>query len=724
MINQKYYILSLTIFLFLNLFSNIYSNSTVDSLQTALQSAKGQQKVDILLKISTQVRNSDPDKSYQSANEALTIARHLNYDAGLALAYYRLGYYNYSNADFIEALENFKQAAFYYEISGDLRRTGMCHEFIHNCCLKSSEYELAYTNIDLAISSYQKVNAEQDIARLLSNSSQLLTRLGNLDQALTNLHTALEIKERMFAEGIAKDRKSIASTLHNIGIILLKTKDFERALEYFFKAVKIREEYGDVSGLYLSNIGIAYQQLGQYEESLKFHNEALSIYRQENSLENISSALNNIGYLYDLQKQWEKSLDYYLQALELKREVSDIFGVANCAKNAGSIYLELGDLDSARRLIDESMMMAENNNMVEIIRDNNYLYSRLYEKQQNYQKALEYERIYSAQKDSTFTQSMQDRIAEMETKYNLREEKRANEILQRDNQILMLTAEKANLAKLRSYLFVIFFLLLVILLTELYFRKRTKEKLLSQLKNELEGQVLKRTQELERTNLNLMQEVEIRKKAEKIIHESLHEKEVMLREIHHRVKNNLQVISSIINLQIEKENLKNDVSNLLLNIQNRIYSMSLIHEKLYSEDNLAKIDFASYTKGLVEYLLSNYQEKNSNIVADIDIEDIKLNVTTGIPCGLLINEIVTNSIKYAFPNNEKGIISISMKKEKEDKIILKICNNGADFDFEKAEKQNTIGLKLIKLLSKQLRGKLQIKTEDGVCYTLKFKEIG
>ncbi len=710
--------------IFLLLVPNLFASSKIDSLTIALQDSHGRTKVDILNELSYLVRKMDIESSIKYAEQARDLAEEYEYDSGMAKAHYRLGYNNYFKSEYEEGIRNFRQAANHYEIENDFRQMGICYEFIHNCYIKMDDYELAYTNMDLAISYFQDANAEKDIARAYSNSSKLLTRLGNLDQALANLHLALEIKERMLAEGKEDNKRSLASTLHNIGVMLLKTKDFERALEYFFKAVDIQKELGSENGLYFSNIAIAYQQLGQYDKSLEYHDKALFIYRQQNEIDHIAGTLNNIGYLYDLQKQWEKSLDFYLQALELKHQENDAFGIANCAKNAGSIYLELNHLESARRLIDESMALAEKNNMVEIIRDNNYLYSRLYEKQQNFQKALAYERIYSAQKDSTFTRSMQDRIAELETQYNLREEKRANDILQKDNRILMLTAEKANLAKLRSYLMAIFFLLLVILLSQLYFRKRTKEKLLSQLKDELEKQVLKRTQELERTNLNLMQEVEVRKKAEEIIQDSLHEKEVMLREIHHRVKNNLQVISSIINLHIEKEDLKNDVSNLLMNIQNRIYSMSLIHEKLYSEDNLAKIDFASYTKGLVEYLLSNYQEKSSNIVSRIEIENIKLNVTTGIPCGLLINEIVTNSIKYAFSDNTRGEIYIRMKKDAENYISMTIGNNGEDFDFAAAEEKNTIGLKLIKLLSRQLRGKLHIDSTNGICYTLKFKEIG
>lgn len=692
-----------------------------DSLISVLQTAKGKNKVDILNKLSYNYRASDVEKSLQHAQQALELGKELKYNSGIAKSYYRIGYTYYLIREIDKAFENFEKAKLFYEISGELRYLGLSLEFMANCNIRTDDFISAKDYMDQAIEIYKKIDAKKDIARVYSNSTKVLTRLGNLDLALQNLYNALEIKQELADMEDENDQLNIANTLTNIGTTLLKTKDFERALEYLFKAKSINDTYGNEDQNIYSSIGIAYNQMQQYKKSLEYHQLALKLSREKNDLNMIAQELNNIGYVYDLQKDWNTCLQYYIESYQMKKQVNDIYGIANSAKNVGSIYLEIGNLTKAKEYIDESMRLAQKNKFVEIIRDNHYLYSRLYEKQNKFSLALLNERKYSSFQDSIFTQSMQDKIAELETKYNLREQQRQNELLQRDNVILMLRSEKENLAKLRSYLIILVSLLILIYLIDLILRKHYKEKILSKIKTDLEAKVRERTQELERINIDLQQQVQIREKAEQMIKDSLAEKVVMLREIHHRVKNNMQIISSIINLQLEKDEINAETENLLSNIQNRIYSMSLIHEKLYMESNLANIDFEDYTKGLVSYLLSNYQENSSYITPKINIKEIQLNVTAGIPCGLLINEVVTNSVKYAFDKNEQGEIFIEMNKMKDGSIEMRIGNNGKSFEFDKIKNENTIGLRLIELLAKQLGSKLEFDNSNGVEYKIKIK---
>ncbi|HPR18003.1 MAG TPA: histidine kinase dimerization/phosphoacceptor domain -containing protein, partial [Candidatus Cloacimonadota bacterium] len=208
------------------------------------------------------------------------------------------------------------------------------------------------------------------------------------------------------------------------------------------------------------------------------------------------------------------------------------------------------------------------------------------------------------------------------------------------------------------------------------------------------------------------------------IRNSLHEKVIMLREIHHRVKNNLQIISSIISLQMRNVADDTQAVDLLMNTQNRIYSMSLIHEKLYIENNLANIDFEDYIRGLVDYLISSYQDQGRRVYSRIDAANICLNVTTAIPCGLLINEIISNSLKHAFQDQQKGEVFVYMHQDEGGTLHLKAGNNGAEFDFKESNNGTSIGLRLIELLSRQLHGKLEVDSHEGVCYTLTFEEIG
>ena len=214
-----------------------------------------------------------------------------------------------------------------------------------------------------------------------------------------------------------------------------------------------------------------------------------------------------------------------------------------------------------------------------------------------------------------------------------------------------------------------------------------------------------------------------RKFAEIKIKESLREKEVLLQEIHHRVKNNLQVISSLLDLQSQYIQ-----SQAMLEIfresQSRIRSMALVHEKLYQSKDCAKINFVDYVETLTSYLFQVYGVNAENITLNLNIEDISLNIDTAIPCGLIINELTSNSLKYAFPNRREGAIAITFKSRRDGQLELIIKDNGigllADINLDHAK---SLGLKLVNVLTKQLEGTIAVNRSDGTEFKISFLEI-
>lgn len=213
-----------------------------------------------------------------------------------------------------------------------------------------------------------------------------------------------------------------------------------------------------------------------------------------------------------------------------------------------------------------------------------------------------------------------------------------------------------------------------------------------------------------------------RKEMEDNLKASLKEKELLLKEIHHRVKNNMQIISSLLNLQknyVEEE----ESLNILKESQNRVKSMAMIHEKLYKSETLTHINIKDYIQSLVTDLFYSYSVKESRINAITEIDDIKLNLETAIPCGLLINEIVSNSLKYAFKDKEQGEIKMSLKKHDQN-LELIISDNGIglpeDVDFKKT---GSLGLQIVNSLIAQLDGKIELERTQGTKFTIIFKEL-
>jgi len=210
------------------------------------------------------------------------------------------------------------------------------------------------------------------------------------------------------------------------------------------------------------------------------------------------------------------------------------------------------------------------------------------------------------------------------------------------------------------------------------------------------------------------------RKAEEKIKSQLREKEVMLQEIYHRVKNNLQIISSMLKLQASYVDDEYAIQ-LFRNCQHRVKSMSLVHEKLYRSDNLSEISFREYAESLIKNLFASLNISGNRISYELDINDINLNISTAIPCGLIINELITNALKYGFPEDKQGIIKISMNKLDNGKLHLTVWNNGVDLpkDFDMTD-LSSFGMRLVEILQLQLEADLIIERNEGVAFSLIF----
>lgn len=220
--------------------------------------------------------------------------------------------------------------------------------------------------------------------------------------------------------------------------------------------------------------------------------------------------------------------------------------------------------------------------------------------------------------------------------------------------------------------------------------------------------------------LSSIVDISDRKQKELRIQDALTEKDVLLGEIHHRVKNNLQVVHSLLSLQ---SSLINDeaVRNMLMDSQNRIQSMALIHQTLYQSNNFARVDFADFLEALIPTLVNSYSISGKNITLVVDVDEVYLPINSAIPCGLLINELITNALKHAFTDRSEGKISISLSTKDNNEIQLMISDDGNGIaDHLNLDEVETLGLRLVNLLSQQLNGVLHIQRQHPTQFFLRF----
>jgi PAS domain S-box-containing protein len=219
--------------------------------------------------------------------------------------------------------------------------------------------------------------------------------------------------------------------------------------------------------------------------------------------------------------------------------------------------------------------------------------------------------------------------------------------------------------------------------------------------------------------ISIIRDISERKLAEIRLRSSLKEKEVLLKEIHHRVKNNLQIVSSMLNLQMEKLSDAKAIE-LFKESQNRVRSIALFHERLYQSRDLARVEIAEYLRGLATGLFATYGVNPDDIVLAVHAEEIPLGVDAAISCGLIVNELVSNALKHAFPVHRKGQVEVTLRAAGTE-VLLEVADDGAgfpaDLDFRSP---STLGLKLVAIFTEQVGGTMALTRAGGTRFSLRF----
>lgn len=222
----------------------------------------------------------------------------------------------------------------------------------------------------------------------------------------------------------------------------------------------------------------------------------------------------------------------------------------------------------------------------------------------------------------------------------------------------------------------------------------------------------------------ILRDVSETRSVERTLRAALEEKEILLREIHHRVKNNLQVVSSLMKLQ-SRTALDPDVQIAFEECQHRIQSMALIHEQLYESVDFTDVDFPEYIRQLAQRLFRSYDVHPGRIELHTDIGNVRLGVDTAVPCGLILNELLSNAFKYAFPGDRSGSVTIRVEKMQDESVLMTISDNGVglppDVGFWNTK---TLGLRLVRLLVRQLDGEIELGGPPGAEFRIRFSPEG
>ncbi|RZJ69102.1 histidine kinase dimerization/phosphoacceptor domain -containing protein [Flavobacterium sp.] len=512
------------------------------------------------------------------------------------------------------------------------------------------------------------------------------------------------------------DKKGMATTNFKIAWVLKKRGDLKAAMQCDLKALKLMEELGDKAGIAGANNRISHdlgfqerygEALAQAEKNIAFTkannletelmyahiaagDATIHVNRFVETFDHFTKALelgkklnmhaatmvdlhNSVGNANKKLKRYKAAVAHYETALKFAQESGYTNGLGTVSANLGEINMLLGNYPKALEYHLKTLEISEKSGDLQNLTENYSNTSKVYEKLGNYPKALEFQRKTLKIRDSISKIESDKAMSEMLTKYQS-EKKEATIAAQH---------EQLSNQRLVNWLVGGFVILLLGFLVFGYrsYRARTISNKLLEAKNA--------------------------------------ENELLMKEIHHRVKNNLELVKSLIALQsahIEDSATK----EAMIESQNRVQSMGIIHQKLYQGTNLGSIEMKDYFANLSEGILDSFNAED-RIEIEFAMENLELDIDTAVPIGLIVNELLTNSLKYAFPDNSEGKINISLTKDNLRELVLVVSDDGVGKALGAISKGTGFGTQLVQLLTIQLNGVMHENSENGTQTSFRFK---
>ncbi|MCF7920354.1 MAG: tetratricopeptide repeat protein [Candidatus Cloacimonetes bacterium] len=731
----------------------------IDHPERILNQAGNKKKMYILNKLARDSWKHSFDKSLEYGNQALECSQEAHLDVGIVISHLTLAKTYLMMEDYDKATEEYLNAESVILLLRNKKELQEIYDGLTEVWEKAGELEKALQYAQQSLEIRKSENDAKSYSDQLVNIGNVYYRFGNYESALDYYYQALDLEEHaQFIDRLPLLRYNLAITYYHLGAYsealininyLLESADnqknrweladglsyrgylhgrmgkFELALEDYQRAQKIYIEIKDFASQINTSISIGniYMYAGETAKAKEVFLQAKPLAERYNHKTGLAAIYNNLGLISQMSKDYAATVDQLISSLNLDKEENNQIGIITSLYNLGNIYFALHNFDSSVSSFLSGLEISQRLNERMIIKE---IYSRiaeLYAAQGNFETALNYHKKYSQM-------NYELNIEDLQTRYEVGKKRFEIELLKKQNTIL-------NLQKSRLWLGLISLVILVLLMIWVNNSKSKTNKLLKieidertrtgmelkKIKDELELRVQNRTAELTKLNESLLREITERRQYQEKLELSLEEKDVMMKEIHHRVKNNMQVISSLLRMQanyIEDPNVVEAFNDSF----HRVKSMSLIHEKLYRSDDLAHINFQDYVESLTRLLYHTFTP-SARLEFIIDMKDIFLDINNAIPCGLIINELITNSLKYAFRDRTEGKIAISMTRDLFSGFRLIVKDDGIglpdDFDINKTK---SLGMRLVYLLSEdQLEGKVTIKNEQGTGFEIEFPGI-
>ncbi len=663
-----------------NLFSQITEKrKTIDSLKSVISNAKNDTTKALTysnLAFEFIYLNTDSLKYY--SQKGLRLSENIGFQRGKA---HNLNMYSRvaeNENNFSKAITRQQEAIKILEGLKDSAMLGAAYYNVGAIYLRVRELDSAR----FALKRAEKIHRLSKDQRFLPN---IYYALGNLnkaemkfDMAIRNYALALDIARK---EG---NQNMVANAYGGMAQIYFSTDEKQKAIESYDKAIEIfrvLENYQNLAVL-LSNLGGVYYDMKRYEDSELVLEEALVLKRKIGQNRSTVFTLGALGNLFTETKQFQKARKYYTDALSLISE-DDHQAKFRILYNIGKSEYEDNRFDKSNFYFDQAYAIQGKTDILQSeVLELLQTKSKVEAKLGFYKKALELKERAELLQDSLLKIQNTTELNELKTLFEVSEKERQIAELDAANQKQQLEVAKSRDERTLLILAIIGFSLLAF---SWHSRYRTKQQLSSKLQL------------------------------------ALNEKEILLKEIHHRVKNNLQLVLSLLNIQARE--LKNEqVDAFLEKGEARIVSMALIHKTLYSNEDLSRVDIKAYSENLLHSIFHSFGLDDSKYTFTVNADNINFDIQTAVPLGLILNELSCNALKHAFVSREEGHLLIDIKHKSAEYFRLTVADDGIGI-MDKEASKGSIGLELVSTLTEQLRGTMDVLVGNGTTFIIDFKEI-
>lgn len=677
-------ITTVLIFFLINFsYSQKINEIQIDSLKHKLQfeGISDIEKIKVYNSLTITFFKKDIDSAFFYNRKLYQIAKKINQTYGLGLYFLNQSKGNLLSDQFFQAEKNSKKAQFL------LLKIKKADDYVLSVYVNCFALDFQGKHIEaenLALKTIKKFANSKKIAEIYYFLSGLNLDYKKPKTAFLYVNKALLLFDK------DDNKNGVFKCYFQMGLISYKTNDFNKYIYYIQKAAAINQKYlSDINNLIsiYNGLSIYYLVKKEYSKAIKYSNLVIKIKKKDIRF---LCAANNYLVNADAYSKLNKYDKAFAILNKVELDCKDDFDIFYFNQIKGDLYYETGKFDKALFFFKKN---------IKNVKDRISLYKNLADTEKklgNYTLAYNYLIKYNQHSIDNLNKEKDNRVKELEVLFNLKS---------KDLELkeVLITKKKDEISfKNKLYYFnlsIIILILFVVISVISYVSYKTKLKHNILLENN-------------NSRLNILNDE---------FQNSLIEKEFLLKEIHHRVKNNLQLIISLLNIQGSNDN-SSSIADFLEKGQSRIQSISLIHQNLYESEHIGNINIQSYIESLGQLIFDIHQNKNKEVTMFINAKDIFFDMETAIPLGLIITELMSNSYKYAFVNKKTGVITINISNINELNFELTIHDNGIGF-LEKSIFKKSVGLELVAALVLQLNGKLYRTNQNGTLYTISFQKI-